>query len=247
MNGPNPPMRTISQPVSVVMPVSNEVDVIENVVEEWVREVFQYLPAGSEFLFDEAASVDGTREVLSRMREKYPYIRVMSRDKKDGFANAARRLYQEAKCPLIFFTDSDGQYVASEFWKLAPYVDRYWIVHGAKIGRQDALFRKIASAVFNMIARFVFDQHYSDINSAFRIVRREAVDAVLSRLHCMPTLLNAEFLIRAEMENFPIKQVRVIHRQRKFGVSRGLPPQRYLLECLHAYRGLIALKSEYVA
>jgi glycosyltransferase involved in cell wall biosynthesis len=228
------------------MPVCNEADVIEHVIEEWVRDVFQYLPAGSEFLFDEAASTDGTREILARMTEKYPFIRVMYNEKKDGFANAARRLYREAKCPLVFFTDSDGQYVAAEFWKLAPYIDKFWLVHGAKIGRQDHFFRKVASAVFNRCARFIFDVHYSDINSAFRIVRKELCDEMLPKLHCMPTLLNAEFLLRAELDNYPVRQVHVVHRRREFGVSRGLPPGRYLGECLKAYRGLLALKAEYV-
>lgn len=237
---------TLPAPLSIVMPVSNEAEVIERVIEEWVNDVIQYLPEGSELLFDEAASIDGTREILERMRSKYPFIRVIYNEKKEGFAVAARRLYHEARCPLIFFTDSDGQYVASEFWKLVPYVEKFWIVHGAKIGRQDALFRKIASAIFNRIARVVFDVHYSDINSAFRIVRKEVIEAMLPKLHCMPTLLNAELLLRAELENFPVKQVRVIHRHREYGTSRGLPPAQYLAECLKAYRGLLRLKSEYV-
>lgn len=237
---------TLPAPLSIVMPVSNEAEVIERVIEEWVSDVLQYLPEGSELLFDEAASTDGTREILARMQSKYPFIRVVHNEIKDGFAAAARRLYREAKCPLIFFTDSDGQYVASEFWKLAPYAEKFCIVHGAKIGRQDALFRKIASAIFNRVARLVFDVHYSDINSAFRIVRKDVVEAMLPKLRCMPTLLNAELLLRAELENFPIKQVHVIHRRREHGVSRGLPPARYLSECIKAYRGLLRLKSEYV-
>lgn len=235
----------LADPVSIVMPVCNEADIIEKVIEEWVGDVIQYLPAGSELLFDEAASTDGTREILERMKAKYPFLRVIYNETKDGFAAAARRLYREAKCPLVFFTDSDGQYVASEFWKLTPYVEKFWIVHGAKIGRQDALFRKIASAIFNRIARFIFDVHYSDINSAFRFVRKTVTNAMLPKLQCMPTLLNAELLLRAEMENYPIKQVRVIHRHREHGVSRGLPPTRYLGECLRAYRGLLRLKAEY--
>ena len=237
--------KTAPAAVSILMPVSNEADIIEGVVEEWVEEVFQYLPEGSELLFDEAASTDGTREILKRLCAKYPFIKVCYNEKKDGFAAAARRLYAAARCPFVFFTDSDGQYVASEFWKLTSYADAHAIVHGAKIGRQDPFLRKVASAVFNRIARFVFDMHYSDINSAFRLMKREAVDELMPQVRCMPTLLNAELLLRAEMNNYPIKQVRVLHRSRKFGVSRGLPPARFLSECLRAYRGLLQLKNEF--
>src|SRR5262245_20514730 len=118
-------------PVSILMPVCNEARIIEDVIEEWVGDVFQYLPEGSEFLFDEAASTDGTRGILARMCEKYPFIHVRYNDSKDGFAAAAKRLYLAAQCPFVFFTDSDGQYVASEFWKLVPFAREFSVVHGA--------------------------------------------------------------------------------------------------------------------
>jgi glycosyltransferase involved in cell wall biosynthesis len=227
------------------MPVCNEAEVIESVFEEWFRDVFQYLPAGSELIVAEAASTDGTREILQRLCQEHSFMRVIYRDVKDGFAAAARTLYTEARCPFVFFTDSDGQYVPREFWRLAPFVAEFSVVHGAKIGRQDPLFRKIASALFNRIARFIFDVHYSDINSAFRVMRTELVKELLPQIHCMPTLFNAELLLRAELENRSIKQVYVRHRRRMKGVSRGLPPGRFLKESWAAYRGLLALKTEY--
>src|SRR5262249_21070822 len=121
------------------------------------------------------------------------------------------------------------------------------IIHGAKIGRQDPFIRKLASAIFNWIARVLFDVHYSDINSAFRIMKSDVVKDLLPQIHCMRTLLNAEVLLHAELDNRSIKQVHVLHRPRQKGVSRGLPPGRFLKESWAAYRGLAALKSEYKA
>ena len=239
------PKVALHAPVSILMPVCNEAEVLEGVLEEWITEVFQYLPEGSELVIAEAISTDGTREILAALCKKYAFMRVLYRDTKDGFAAAARLLYSEARCPLVFFTDSDGQYVPAEFWKLAPFIKEFSIVHGAKIGRQDPFFRRVASAVFNRIARFLFDVHYSDINCAFRIMKAETVKELLPQLHCMPTLLNAEFLLRAELDNRSIKQVHVIHRRRLKGISRGLPPGEFLKESLAAYRGLCILKSEY--
>jgi len=236
---------TLPAPISILMPVCNEAEVLEDVLEEWVRDVIQYLPEGSELVISEAASTDGTREILRKLCEKYAFMRVHYNDKKEGFAAAARMLYNDARCPLVFFTDSDGQYVPREFWKLAPFVSEFSIVHGAKIGRQDPFYRKVASAIFNRIACFFFDVHYSDINSAFRIIKRELVQELLPQLHCMPTLLNAELLLRAEMDNRSIKQVHVLHRRRLRGKSRGLPAGAFIAESIAAYRGLSQLKAEY--
>lgn len=235
----------MEQPVSILMPVCNEAAVIEQVVGEWVRDVFAHLPEGSEMLMDEAGSTDGTKQILEGLRPRFPFLKVHHQDRKDGFAAAARRLYLRAKCPWVFFTDSDGQYVASDFWKLAKHATRYDIIHGAKIGRKDPLPRRIFSALFNKFANFLFELHFLDINSAFRLQKKEVIDQVLQNVNCMPTLLNAEFLLRAALDNYEIKQVHILHRQREAGKSRGLPPHRYLREGAQAVKGLLLIKSSY--
>ena len=240
------PVIALREPVSILMPVSNEADVIEEVVEEWVREVIGYLPPGSELLFDEAASTDGTRDILKRLTAQYPFINVEYRDSKDGFANAARRLYERAKCPWIFFTDSDGQYVASDFWKLAKYIDSHYdLIRGAKIGRKDPFIRRLASAIFNKIIQFLFNVNYLDFNSAFFLVKRDALREILEHLKSMPTLINTELLLRLELDNYSIKQIYVLHRNRLFGVSRGLPPSAFILHSIKAVQGLYAIKASY--
>ncbi len=237
--------RTISMPVSILMPACNEAEVIEDVVEEWVRDVFQYLPAGSEFLVDEAASKDGTREILQRLCGKYPFLHVTYREEKDGFAAATRRLYAAAKCPLVFFTDSDGQYVAEDFWKLAKHIDQYDLVHGAKLGRKDPLVRRISSMLFNKLASFLFEVHYLDMNSAFRLMKRTVIEDLLGDLTIMPTLINAEFLLRCELKDYDIRQVHIRHRERQHGRSRGLPLYRFPLDGFRAGLALLQLKESY--
>jgi len=236
-----PPQR-LREPVSILMPVCNEAEVIEEVIEEWVGEVLRHLPAGSELVFDDGASTDGTRDILARMARQYPFLRVID-SPRDGFAASARRLYQTARCPLVFFTDSDGQYAASEFWKLADFISQYDVVHGAKRDRQDPLFRRVFSAAFNRIASLLFDQPYDDINSAFRLMRTGAIRKALERVSVMPTLFNAELLLRCLQENLTIRQVPVLHRRRRAGRSRGLPAHRYLLEGWWALKGLFKIKA----
>lgn len=235
----------LKYPVSILMPVCNEADVIESVIEEWVEDVFKFLPEGSEFIFDEAASTDGTREILKEMCEKYSFIRVVYNEKKDGFAAAARRLYMAANCPYVFFTDSDGQYVATDFWKIAKYIDRYDYVRGIKVGRKDTFLRRISSGIFNKIVMFLYNINYNDINSAFHIIRKDVLDTLLPQITVMPVLINTELVLRAELANYEIKQVYVMHRMRKFGKSRGLPTWRFIFDSLKALKGLFDIKASY--
>jgi undecaprenyl-phosphate 4-deoxy-4-formamido-L-arabinose transferase len=232
----------LAHPVSVLMPVCNEADIIAGVLDEWLDEVLQHLPDGSELILEDS-SHDGTTEILLDYAQRHDFIRV-NWHFKDGFFKAAMRAYRRATCPLIFFTDSDGQYVPREFWKIAAEINDFDMVHGVKRKRCDPAYRVLASRCFNRVAQRVTGFEGSDINSAFRLLHKRVLDAVLDQIHTMPTLLNAELYLRAKQAGFRVKDVDVEHRTRKHGVSRGLPRSHFLIECWNAYRGLIQLKRE---
>jgi glycosyltransferase involved in cell wall biosynthesis len=232
----------IALPVSILMPVCNEVDVIAGVVDEWLDDVFQFLPPHSELVFEDC-SEDGTTQILQQYAERYPFIRVHWHPK-DGFFNAARRAYRHARCPLLFFTDSDGQYIAREFWKLTPLIEHVDMAHGVKRNRCDPAYRLLASGCFNHLARRLTGIEGRDINSAFRLVHRRLVEELLGAVHCMPTLLNAELYIRAKRAGYRIVDVDVSHRKRPHGASRGLPLGSFVASCRRAYQGLRELRAE---
>lgn len=239
------PRRTrpkLAEAVSVLMPVCNERDVIDTVIEEWVRDVFAYLPEGSELVFDDC-STDGTTDAIERWRERHPYIRI-NRSKRDGFFNSAMRLYRLAECDLVFFTDSDGQYVAEDFWKIAAQIEHNDMVHGAKVDRHDPRYRLTFSGVYNVIVREMFGSVAVDANSAFRLIRRELLDATLPQIRHLRMLPNSEMYIRAERMGFRIQNVAVRHRPRMHGVSRSLPAGKFFIECWQAFKGLRTLRDE---
>jgi glycosyltransferase involved in cell wall biosynthesis len=230
-------------PISFLMPVCNEVDVVGEVVGEWQADVLNHLEAGYELIFHDSSD-DGTTEILMRLGENDPRVKVIHAEKR-GFFVAAKALYEAARFPVVFFTDSDGQYVAEDFWNLTPFLDEHDIVHGTKTGRKDPCYRLAASVVFNWLTRAYFGSRCNDVNSAFRLVKRPVLDTILPRIRHLPTLLNAEMLIRSEKEGRRIKNVPVRHRARRFGKSRGIAPGVLWRECRRAFRGLLALRQEY--
>jgi len=210
----------LDAPVSILMPSCNEADVIRDVVEEWVTEVMSRLPEGSEMVFDDCSN-DGTTEILQELSEKYPFLR-FSHCERDGFLKSALRLYRGARCPLVFFTDSDGQYPASEFWRIAEHIADHDMVHGYKVSRQDTKFRLFVSYVFNRLVRIMFGPGH-DVNSAFRLIKRPILDAVLDDLGIMPMMPNAEMYMRLRKMSHDIRDIPIRHRERAFGISRGFP------------------------
>jgi glycosyltransferase involved in cell wall biosynthesis len=112
--------KLVPWPVSILMPVRNEADVIEMVIDEWVNDVFRYLPDGSEILLDDAASTDGTRQILECRCQKYPFLHVRFNERPDGFLAAARRLYihgvyaQFLKTPCIICMGTSCAYAPDQ-------------------------------------------------------------------------------------------------------------------------------------
>jgi len=84
-----------------------------------------------------------------------------------------------------------------------------------------------------------------DFNAAFFLIRKDVLRDVIEKVNCMPTLINTELLLRAELENYSIKQVYVLHRHRSFGVSRGLAPKDFFHHSIRALKGLYAIKASY--
>ena len=238
----NTAMRALQEPVSVLMPVCDEADVIETVIDEWASEVFDHLPEGSELVFDDC-STDGTTELIEQIAGRHEFVR-LQRSSRDGFFKSAMRLYGSANCPLIFFTDSDGQYPPADFWKVAEHIAEHDMVHGAKTSRKDPFYRLTSSQVFNGLVRRLFRSKCEDVNSAFRLIRREMLEDVLPDIHRLTLLPNAEMYIRAERLGYRIKNVPIRHRHRQFGHSRGVPRKSFVVECWRAFRGLFALRRD---
>jgi dolichol-phosphate mannosyltransferase len=232
----------LREPVSILMPVFNEADLIEEVIEEWVQKVLQHCPPGSELRLDDC-STDETPAILRRLAVKYPFIHVNFAPR-DGFFASMIRLYQSATCPLVFFTDSDGQYVPEDFWLIAENIDQYDMVHGVKVNRQDPFYRVAVSDASNSLLRLLFQSQCQDANSAFRLIRRHMLASVIPDLRHMRMMPNAEVYLRAEAKHFRIKNVPVSHLPRKSGKSRGLPLGRFTIACAEVFVSILRLRQE---
>lgn len=236
----------MAETVAVCMPVLNEVEVIEFVIREWLKVVSE-LPEGSHILIEDGGSKDGTREVLTALQAEYgDLIRVVWRDKPEGFGVAAKRLLSSADAQWIFFTDSDGQYVANDFWLLWERRESRDFIRGIKLGRQDPLIRRITSLVWNKSVRFLFELPISDVNAAYLLMRKEFLKKLLPSVRILPTMVLSELMIRSVMANARYdKDVYIMHRARLAGVSRATPTSGLIKVGLKQLRGLFAIKEDY--
>ena len=131
--------------ISLIIPVHNEVDIIEEVVRNYYKEVISKI-AGSEFIVAEDGSSDGTKEVLRKIAEELP-ITLVSGDQKKGYSKAAWDALKLARNEVIFFSDSDGQHSPGDFWKMIPFIEDFEVINGYKFPRQDTRTRRFISEI----------------------------------------------------------------------------------------------------
>ena len=228
--------------LSIVIPVYNEVRVIERVLRDFHAKVASRLP-DVEFIVAEDGSRDGTGEVLARLAPELQ-LRLISGQERKGYTAAVKDALRLPTKEWILFSDSDGQQEPDDFFKLATIAPRYDLIVGFKSPRRDPLLRLGLTRGFRALNRVLLGARFRDVNCGFRLMRRALVEAVLPHCSLLPQFVNAELALRATAMGFRVTEAPVRHYPREDGGSRGLPVRRLPAEVLGLLGGLWKLRRE---
>lgn len=207
--------------VSLVIPVHNEAQAIERVITEFYEEIGRKIPL--EIIISEDGSSDGTKEVLVELSHKIP-LKLSFSDERRGYLGGAKHGLAQVTADFVLFVDSDGQYVASDFWKMYDKRRGVDLIVGRKLKRHDPFHRVFISGVFQQMIRAVFHLplHHSD--TGYRLMNRRVLDAVLDETQIMEYSFWTEFSVRAFKKGFRLAEVPVTHRARIDGSTRLYSP-----------------------
>ena len=201
--------------ISIVMPIYNEVDVIERVIRKYYNEFFKYCKK-SEFIITEDGSTDGTKDVLEKLQKELGFRLISSADRK-GYEKARNDALKLAKNPLVFFSDSDGQHDPKDFFGLYEEMKtkNADLIVGYKKERRDVLYRRLTSKFGNFLYGIMFGVWLRDTNCGFRIYKKEVIDALVDDVKLFPYAGNAEFVIRAKHKGYNVVEYSVNHYKRE--------------------------------
>jgi len=217
-------MNGAQKSVSIVMLVYNEAEIIESVIREYYEKVYVKL-SDAEFIIAEDGSTDGTKEILNRLASELD-LRLVSGEERKGYVRAYRDSVQLPEKDVIFFTDSSGKHYPEDFWDMYPLMDTYDIVSGYKKKRKDPLYRIMMTKIFNNLVNLYFGTQFKDIDSGFKLIKREAMLDVLKDDWICTDLISFEIMVRLVYRGYTSKEVSVRHRPRQNGESRGLPAKK---------------------
>ncbi|MBA7696676.1 hypothetical protein ES703_105327 [subsurface metagenome] len=162
--------------VSIITPVLNGIKYLETCIQSVLNQGYPYI----EHIFVDGGSSDGTLDMLSNYKTKYPdRIRFVSEPDR-GVGEALNRGLKMAKGEIFGWLDSDDVYEADaimtvvEFFKSNP--DAYFVFgEGNIINEAGEVIRKFQTKEFDL-AEVINDRCYILLTSAF--YRREVIERV---------------------------------------------------------------------
>lgn len=202
--------------ISVVLPILNEGEIIHKTIAGLVSKLAKN-SINFEILAVNDGSTDNTRYVLEKLQLKDKRIRLINHAGNKGYGAALQSGVKKAKYDWIFFMDSDLQFDVSEIKTFIPHQSDYDFIIGYRVGRADALKRIYISKIYNYIVSSLFDIHITDIDCAFKLMRKSAIQ----RLGKLPSsfFVSTTLLVKAVRQNVRILELPVKHLPRTKGVS----------------------------
>lgn len=230
--------------IDVVIPVCNESQVIDLVIEQWLNQIKSLHP-DSRIIVEDANSSDGTVDLL-RKWNMHKNVSVHFRSDRDGFSKALLRLFKVSQNDWVFVADSDGQYVVTDFEHfINRAIEGAQFIKGVKVNRRDGFLRRAFSFVFNRYISIILNVPPYDYNSSHYLISRNLLDHVLLTGPKFRSQVNVEVALRALLSNAKFQVVYVKHNKRVHGISRENAPRKFLSNGFITMRDVWILKTNF--
>jgi len=204
--------------LSIVLPVRNEAENVEPLIEELVS-VIEGLKLSYEILVINSPGIDNSWEVLKELADRFEYVYPI--DATYLYTKGLQKGYQYmlgfscAKGKRVVQMDSDYQDDPKDIPMFLKKLDEgFDLVVGWKQDRKDPFMYKLTSKVQNTLTRFVSGVHVHDKNCGFKAYSRAAVESV--NLYGMNY---RDIPFQLSSKGFRVAEVPITNRKRLGGKS----------------------------
>jgi dolichol-phosphate mannosyltransferase len=188
--------------LSLVMPAYNEEALIATVVQAWFSELDRL---GIDFVvrvYDDG-SCDRTGEILERLACEDQRL-VVTRQANRGHGPTVVRGYREASSEWILQVDADGELGPEGFEHFWQRREDFDFLVGYRQNRNSPVARRLLTGGSRLAVRALFGSGIRDVNSAFRLMRRSAIERFLPWVGDVfaPNLILSGLAIRAGLRTY---------------------------------------------
>jgi glycosyltransferase involved in cell wall biosynthesis len=163
--------------LSVVIPVYNERETVEQVVDR-VRAT----PFDVEILLVDDGSTDGTTEIVERLAEQHDAVTLLRTPQNMGKGAALREGFREAGGDIVLVQDADLEYDPADYERLlAPILDgRADVVFGSRFIGGDAhrvlyFWHAVGNRFLTLLSNALTNLNLTDMECCYKVFTRDVV------------------------------------------------------------------------
>ncbi|HEY3380367.1 MAG TPA: glycosyltransferase family 2 protein [Vicinamibacterales bacterium] len=158
--------------LSVVMPVYNERETIEEIV----RRVLA-VPVRVQLIVVDDGSKDGTRDILTTLRRELGF-ELIFQERNQGKGAALRRGFSEVKGDLVVIQDADLEYSPEEYPQLIELIcqGRADVVYGSRfLGRHRVFMfsHYLGNLLMTFVTNVLYNTMLTDMETCYKVMRSE--------------------------------------------------------------------------
>jgi glycosyltransferase involved in cell wall biosynthesis len=203
--------------LSVVMPVYNEVDTLKEIIRR-VRAV--EIP--KEIILVDDGSTDGTRELMASLEDESD-LRIVYHDHNRGKGAAVRTGMSQATGDIVLIQDADLEYDPAEYPRLIyPIIaGKADVVFGSRfLGHGDHrvlyFWHYVGNRVLTMLSNMFTNLNLTDMETCYKVFRREAVRAIAPTLKQNRFGIEPELTAKAARRGYRVYEVSISYSGRMY-------------------------------
>lgn len=208
--------------VSVFLPAFNEEETIASILQN-IEKVLSSIARDYEILVVNDGSSDQTGQIVKKISQNNPQIRMIVHKKNKGYGAAIKSGLYACRYPWIVQMDSDGQFDFKQITRFLEKINNADLIIGFRQNRTDSFYRRFMAQILRIADYILFGLQVKDIDCGFKLFRKEILDKI-GRLKTESAITVTEFVARAKKAGFVITQVGVSHYTRKGGKQTGGKP-----------------------
>jgi glycosyltransferase involved in cell wall biosynthesis len=166
--------------VSVIMPVYNEAATVQNVVNVVLEQ-----PCVQELIIVDDCSRDGSWEVLQKITQSMPKVKIFRHDQNQGKGAALRTGIEKATAQFVLIQDADIEYDPGEYETLIGPIlaDKADVVFGSRFaggGAHRVLYywHSVGNRLLTMLSNMATNLNLSDMETCYKVFRREIIQKI---------------------------------------------------------------------